>query len=293
MKHGCMVMTSRLSSSCRSGSCQIHHGWKSASSSQQFQVHVDLFFRHPRHCPQGICTPWSNHQWQVLKWLREGIRRKRPDKWKNNNWFLHHDNVPAHTSLVVWQFLTSKNITVIPQPPYSPDHAPCNFSYSPRWNYGWNGIVLAWLRRSTQNHKALLTHSHLRTSRDTWNHGKHAGITVYMHKGTTLKETVETRSYGKKLFFMVKFPEFLGSNSYNMVVHSSSIVNFYWHTHRSEKYVLSDISSLWITLTTAYKIFMFACSQYIFFHFVHYAQVLVYETANHEGIKLAPDIAVH
>jgi hypothetical protein len=50
---------------------------------------------------------------EVLKRLREGIRRKRPEKWKNNNWFLHHDNVPAHTSLVVRQFLTSKNITVV------------------------------------------------------------------------------------------------------------------------------------------------------------------------------------
>jgi hypothetical protein len=39
---------------------------KSASSSQQCQVHVDRFFRHPRNCPQGIRTPWSNRQWQVL-----------------------------------------------------------------------------------------------------------------------------------------------------------------------------------------------------------------------------------
>jgi len=31
-----------------------------------------------------------------------------------------------------------------------------------------------------------------------------------MPKGTTSKKMVETRSYGKKLFFMVKFPEFLG-----------------------------------------------------------------------------------
>ena len=53
---------------------------------------------------------------EVLKRLREGIRRKRPDKWKKNNWFLHHDKAPAHTSLVVRQFLTSKNITVIPPP---------------------------------------------------------------------------------------------------------------------------------------------------------------------------------
>jgi hypothetical protein len=53
---------------------------------------------------------------EVLKRLREGIRRKRPDKWKKNNWFLNDDNAPAHTSLVVRQFLTSKNITVILYP---------------------------------------------------------------------------------------------------------------------------------------------------------------------------------
>jgi hypothetical protein len=36
---------------------------------------------------------------------------------EENNWFLHHDNAPAHTSLIVRQFLTSKNVTVIPHPP--------------------------------------------------------------------------------------------------------------------------------------------------------------------------------
>jgi len=39
-------------------------------------------------------------------------------------------------------------------------------------------------------------------------------ITVYLPKGTPSKETVETRSYGKKFSFMVKFPEFLGSPTY-------------------------------------------------------------------------------
>jgi hypothetical protein len=36
-----------------------------------------------------------------------------------------------------------------------------------------------------------------------------------MPKGTASKEMVGTRSYGKKLFFMVKFPKFLGSPTYN------------------------------------------------------------------------------
>ena len=88
---------------------------------------------------------------------------------------------------------------------------PETFSYSPRWNYSWNGVVLTWLRRSMENRKRLSTHSHLRTSRNAWNYGKHAGIAVYMPMETSLKELVVTRSYGKKLFFMLKFPEFMGS----------------------------------------------------------------------------------
>ena len=40
------------------------------------------------------------------------------------------------------------------------------------------------------------------------------GINAYMPKGTTSKEMEETSSYGKKLFFMVKFPEFLGTPTY-------------------------------------------------------------------------------
>ena len=38
-------------------------------------------------------------------------------------------------------------------------------------------------------------------------------MAVYIPKGTTSKETVEIRSYGKN-FFMVKFPKFLGSPTY-------------------------------------------------------------------------------
>jgi hypothetical protein len=53
---------------------------KSASSSQQCQVHVDRFFRHQRHCPQGIVptgqTVNGKFYCEVLKRLKEGIRRK-------------------------------------------------------------------------------------------------------------------------------------------------------------------------------------------------------------------------
>ena len=67
---------------------------------------------------------------EVLKRLREGSRHKCPDKWNKNNWLLHHD-VPTHTSLAVQQFLSSKNITVIP-PPNLSDFAPCDFFLFPK-----------------------------------------------------------------------------------------------------------------------------------------------------------------
>ena len=79
---------------------------------------------------------------EVLKQLRENIRRKRPNKWKKNSWFLHHDYAPAHTSLVVRQFLTSKNISDSPPHPIRLTSPSATFSYSPRWNYNWKGVVI-------------------------------------------------------------------------------------------------------------------------------------------------------
>ena len=41
----------------------------------------------------------------VLKRLRAAVRRKRPEVWINDTWMLHHDNAPAHVSLIR-EFLT-------------------------------------------------------------------------------------------------------------------------------------------------------------------------------------------
>ena len=244
MKHGCMVMTLRLSSSCRSGSHQSHCGQKKHVEFTAMSSPHWSFFQCARHCPQGICTPGQTinckFYCEVLKRLREGIWRKCPDKWKNNNWFLHHDNAPSHTSLVVWQFLTSKSITVI-TPPIHLTSPPVTFSCSTRCNYSWKGIVLTRLRRAKQNRKKFSTHSHLRTSSDAWNHGKHAGIASYMSKVTTSKETVENRSYGKKLFFfVVKFLEFLGSTSYGRTFGSIRL-GMFCHSTDDMKFLRCDM----------------------------------------------------
>jgi hypothetical protein len=61
---------------------------------------------------------------EVLRRLRESIKKKRPESWKAKRWVLHHDNAPAHSSLLVRDFVTKTDTTVIPQPPYSLDLAP-------------------------------------------------------------------------------------------------------------------------------------------------------------------------
>ena len=69
---------------------------------------------------------------EVLKRLRENVRRKRHDQWQNNTWLLHHDNAPAHAALLARRFLTDNNMTVVPHPPYSPDLAPSDFLLFPK-----------------------------------------------------------------------------------------------------------------------------------------------------------------
>ena len=69
---------------------------------------------------------------ELLKRLRENVRRKQPDQWWNNTWLLHHDNAPAHAALLTQRFLTDNNMTVVPLPPYLPDLAPSEFFLFPK-----------------------------------------------------------------------------------------------------------------------------------------------------------------
>lgn len=86
---------------------------------------------HHEFLPEGR-TVNKEYYLQVMRRLREAIRRKRPDLWQNNSWLLHHDNAPAHTSLLVRDFLAKNNTVITPQPPYSPDLAPCDFFLFPK-----------------------------------------------------------------------------------------------------------------------------------------------------------------
>ncbi|UYV72614.1 hypothetical protein LAZ67_10000060 [Cordylochernes scorpioides] len=86
---------------------------------------------HHEFLPQGRMVN-KEYYLQVMRNLREATRQKRPDLWKNKNWLLHHDNAPAHTSLLVRDFLAKNNTLMMPQSPYSPELAPCDFFLFPK-----------------------------------------------------------------------------------------------------------------------------------------------------------------
>ena len=52
--------------------------------------------------------------------------------WPNNSWFLHHDNAPSHTALVLRDHFAKNPTHIVPQSPYSPDLALCNIWLFPK-----------------------------------------------------------------------------------------------------------------------------------------------------------------
>ena len=64
---------------------------------------------------------------EVLREFRKIFRRRRPALFKSGQWHFHQDNAPVHNSILLTDNLTKIGIKTVPQPPYSPDLAPCDF----------------------------------------------------------------------------------------------------------------------------------------------------------------------
>ena len=69
---------------------------------------------------------------EVLREFRKRFRRKRLALFKSGQWYFHQDNAPIHNSIFVTDYLTKMGIKTVPQPPYSPDLAPCDFWLFPK-----------------------------------------------------------------------------------------------------------------------------------------------------------------
>jgi len=44
----------------------------------------------------------------IIHQLRDAVRRKRPEKWGTDCWFLFRDNAPAHGSVLVMDFFNKE-----------------------------------------------------------------------------------------------------------------------------------------------------------------------------------------
>ena len=74
----------------------------------------------------------KKYQVEVLREFRKRFRRKRPAIFKSGQWHFNQDNAPVHNSILFTDYLTKMGINTVPQPPYLPDLAPCNFWLFPK-----------------------------------------------------------------------------------------------------------------------------------------------------------------
>ncbi len=66
---------------------------------------------------------------QILRNLRESVRRKRPALWRNRRtqFWLQHDGAGPHRAQIMLDYYRDNNIQLVPHPPYSPDITPLDF----------------------------------------------------------------------------------------------------------------------------------------------------------------------
>jgi hypothetical protein len=102
MKHGFMDTMLKRKCCLYDGVEKIAKTKKSMAGQVEYESHVDSFVHHELLHQGQTVNVW--YYLEVLKRLRENVRRKRPQLWRNNSWFLHHDNAPAHASLLIRDF---------------------------------------------------------------------------------------------------------------------------------------------------------------------------------------------
>ena len=75
----------------------------------------------------------------ILRHLRDAVRRKRPEKGRTISWFILHNNAPAHRSVLVKYYLPKNNVTTLQHPPQFPYQSAANFGLFPLLSSVWKG----------------------------------------------------------------------------------------------------------------------------------------------------------
>ena len=122
--------------------CNRRSGWgkglldqKSTDQSFEDQGFIGFFYWkgivHHEFLPRGQMVNKQLYQ-EFLVRVRDAVHTKRPELWENQTWVLHHDNAPAHTSLLIRRYLAKHQTSVVPHPPYSPELAPADSFLFPK-----------------------------------------------------------------------------------------------------------------------------------------------------------------
>ena len=93
----------------------------------------------------GGVRKWIHQSWMakglglvlgLLCWGFKGVQEEIPSEevstLQSGQWHFHQDNAPVHHTILVTDYLTKTGIKTVPQPPYSPDLAPCDFWLFPK-----------------------------------------------------------------------------------------------------------------------------------------------------------------
>ena len=176
---------------------------------------------HREFVPPGM-TVNADFYCDVLRRLRENVRRKRPQKWQNKNLIFHHDNGPAHRSFKVSSFWPRTTWQWSPIP-----HTHLIwplwlfFSSSPRCSLGWRVEDSTPLKRFKSNRSGYLTQFLKVTYREASKHGRNAGTAVFVQNGSNLKVTEEFNIQCKQTPFYKYCP---GTFGYTLVYNIISIL---------------------------------------------------------------------
>ncbi|KAG7154567.1 Mariner Mos1 transposase-like 2 [Homarus americanus] len=128
-----------------------------------------------------------------MKCLREAVQRKRPEAWTNKTWMLHHDNAPAHASLLICDFLAKHETTIVPRSPYSPDLAPANFFLFPKLKSTQKGHRFQTIEEIEENSLRDLLTIPQNAFQEAFQNWEKLGSGVSTVEGSTLKETSLSR----------------------------------------------------------------------------------------------------
>jgi hypothetical protein len=212
MKHGCVVMTLRLSSGRRSGSRQIHRSRKKRVKFAAMSSPCWSFFSTSKALSTRNPYPWSNCQWKVLLWGFETVegghsaqtsRQVEEQQLVSTPWQRSRSHITRCSTVPDFQKYYSDS-----PPPYLLDLAPCDFFLFRKTKLRLKG-------RRFEKTEEIHAESHTHIWELPGMHeimGNTLG-SLYTGPRGLLRRGRWKLGVTVRNFLLVKFPEFLGSTS--------------------------------------------------------------------------------